>query len=60
MWGQAVIGKVNVEEEPEIASRYGVQALPSLLFFKDGNLVDTLVGKVPRAIIVKKLQELAG
>ena len=60
MSGQAVIGKVNVEEEPEIASRYGVQALPSLLFFKDGNLVDTLVGKVPKAVIVKKLQELAG
>jgi len=58
--GTAVIGKVNVEEEPAIASRYGVQALPSLLFFKDGQLVDTLVGRVPKPMIVKKLQELAG
>jgi thiol-disulfide isomerase/thioredoxin len=36
-----------------------VQSLPSLLFFKDGNLVERLVGKVPKAILVKKLQDLA-
>jgi len=60
MAGSALIGKVNVEEEPAIASRFGVQALPSLLFFKDGKLVDTLVGRVPKPVIVKRLQDLAG
>ena len=60
MSGQAVIGKVNVEEEPDVARRFGVQALPSLLFFKEGQLVDTLVGRVPKPLIVKKLQDLAG
>ncbi|HYB43073.1 MAG TPA: thioredoxin [Candidatus Methylomirabilis sp.] len=58
MAGSAVIGKVNVEEEPAIASRFGVQALPSLLFFKDGKLVDTLVGRVPKAVLVGKLKDL--
>lgn len=57
--GQVVIGKVNVEEEPAIASRFGVQALPSLLFFKEGKLVDTLVGRVPKPVIVNRLKELA-
>ena len=60
MAGQAVIGKLNVEEEPTIADKFGVKALPSLLFFKDGKLVDTLVGRVPKAVIQKKLQELSG
>lgn len=60
MAGRAVIGKVNVEEEPAIADKFGVKALPSLLFFKDGKLVDTLVGRVPKPIIQKKLQELSG
>ena len=60
MAGQAVIGKVNVEEEPAIAERFGVKALPSLLFFKDGTLVDTLVGRVPKPVIVKRLQDLVG
>lgn len=60
MAGRVVIGKVNVEEEPAIADKFGVKALPSLLFFKDGKLVDTLVGRVPKPIIQKKLQELSG
>jgi thioredoxin 1 len=58
MAGQAIIGKVNVEEEPALAERFGVKALPSLLFFKDGKLVDTLVGRVPKPVIVKRLADL--
>jgi thioredoxin 1 len=58
MADQVIIGKVNVEEEPAIAERFGVKALPSLLFFKDGKLVDTLVGRVPKPVIVKRLQDL--
>lgn len=56
--GQATIGKVNVEAEPAIAERFGVQALPSLLFFKGGERVDTLVGRVPKAVIVERLRTL--
>ena len=45
--GQATICKVNVEAEPAIAERFGVQALPSLVFLKSGQRMDTLVGRVP-------------
>ena len=58
MDGQATIGKVDVEAEPAIAERFGVQALPSLLFFKGGERVDTLVGRVPKAVIVERLRTL--
>ena len=56
--GQATIGKVNVEADPAIADRFGVKALPSLLFFKNGTLAQTLVGAVPKKIIVERLTAL--
>jgi thioredoxin 1 len=56
--GQATIGKVNVEADPAIADRFGVKALPSLLFFRNGALAQTLVGAVPKKIIVERLTAL--
>jgi thioredoxin 1 len=56
--GQATIGKVNVEADPAIADRFGVKALPSLLFFKNGTLAQTLVGAVPKKVIVERLTAL--
>ena len=58
MAGQATICKVNVEAEPAIAERFGVQALPSLVFLKDGQRVDTLVGRVPKAVLADRLRAL--
>ena len=58
MADQATIGKVNVEAEPAIAERFGVQALPSLLFFKEGQRVDTLIGRVPKAVLADRLRKL--
>jgi thioredoxin len=55
---QVTIGKVNVDEEPALAARFGVQAIPQLAFFKDGVLRDTIVGAVPRAEILKRLDAL--
>ena len=49
--GQATDLQVNVEAEPAIAERFGVQALPSLVFLKSGQRVDTLVGRVPKAVL---------
>src|SRR5438552_11050871 len=40
--GQATIGKVNVDEDPALAGRFGVQSIPTLLFFKNGALAETL------------------
>ncbi|WP_020619447.1 thioredoxin [Paenibacillus daejeonensis] len=44
MEGQAVVAKVNVDEEPEIASQFGVMSIPTLILFKDGQPVDKMVG----------------
>ena len=48
--------KLNVDEESEIAARYGVQSIPNLMIFKEGKVVDQIVGAVPRAVIAEKLQ----
>ena len=56
--GRATIAKVDVDEQPEIARRYGVRSIPTLLFFKDGQLVDTVVGAVPRAPLADRLDAL--
>lgn len=54
------IAKLNVDEYPEIASRHGVMSIPTLLFFVDGQLKDTSIGVVSKAVIEKKLEMLRG
>ena len=59
--GQVVIGKLNVDENPTIARKYGVTSIPTLLFFKGAEVVDQMIG-VPsgnvKKIIEDKLKEL--
>ena len=57
--GRVVVAKVNVDEESALAQRYGVQAIPTLLFFKDGRVVDTVVGAPPKAELARRLSALA-
>ena len=57
--GRIVVAKVNVDEEPTLAQRYHVQAIPTLLFFKDGEIKDTMVGAPPKAELVRRLNALA-
>lgn len=57
--GRVVVAKVNVDEESTLAQRYGVQAIPTLLFFKDGRVVDTVVGAPPKAELARRLSALA-
>ncbi len=54
--GKAKIGKVNVDENPEISSKYGIRSIPSLLIFKDGEVVDQIVGDVPKSQLKKQLE----
>ena len=56
--GRLVVAKVNVDEEPTLAQRYGVQAIPTLLLFKDGRIVDTMVGAPPKAELTRRLAAL--
>lgn len=53
--GKWKIGKVNIDESPNTASKYGVQSIPTLKFFKKGELVDQLVGFAAKEKIVEKM-----
>ena len=46
--GEVFFGKVNVDEEKELASRYGIMSIPALVLFKDGKAVDSMVGFRPK------------
>lgn len=54
--GRARIGKLNTDENPMTARRYGIQSIPTLLIFKDGREVERLVGVQPKAAIAQRLQ----
>ena len=54
--GKAVIGKVNVDENSEASANYGVRNIPTILIFKNGEVVDKLVGAVPKSEILSKLE----
>ena len=54
--GKAVIGKLNVDFNPEVSARYNVRSIPTLLFFNNGKLVDKQIGAVGKADLLKKLQ----
>lgn len=54
--GQAVIGKLNVDDEPFVSSRYRVLSIPTLMFFKDGKEADRIVGAVDKEELENKLK----
>ena len=56
--GKAVIGKCNVDENEDAPMKYGIRSIPTLLFFKNGELVDRLVGAAPKAEIAATLDSL--
>lgn len=53
--GKAVIAKCNVDECQDVPMKYGIRNIPTLLFFKNGELVDKLVGAAPKSEIAKKI-----
>ena len=53
--GKAKIGKVDVDNNPMIAGKFGIRSIPTLLIFKGGQVVDKIVGAVPKGSIVDKL-----
>ena len=56
--GKAEIVKCNVDDCEDIAAQYGIRSIPTLLFFKGGQVVDRLVGAVPKAQITSKIDAL--
>lgn len=55
---KAVVGKVDVDSNPETAANYGIRNIPTLLFFKNGEVVDKVVGVVPKDQLSNKLEAL--
>lgn len=55
---QAIIGKVNVDSESDISAKYGITSIPTLLFFKDGEIVDKHVGSASKSQLEEKLNSL--
>jgi len=56
--GKALIGKVDVDSNPGIASKYGIRNIPTILFIKGGQVVDKQVGAVPKNVLAGKLDSL--
>lgn len=56
--GKAVVGKVDVDNNPGTSAKFGIRNIPTILFFKDGQIADKQVGAVPKQVLVKKLEAL--
>ena len=54
--GRVKVTKLNIDENPSTSMKYGVRSIPTLLFFKDGELVDRLIGAVPKAELKKRFE----
>lgn len=53
--GKAVVGKVDVDNNPGISAKFGIRSIPALLYFKGGEKVDGVVGAVPKGMLTSKL-----
>ncbi len=58
--GKAVVAKLNVDDNPNTAAKYGIRSIPSILIFKNGQVVDQMLGAMPKNMIAKKLDEYLG
>ncbi len=57
--GAVTLAKVNVDENPGLAARYGIRSIPTILFVKQGKVADQVIGAVPKVQLKKKLDALA-
>lgn len=57
--GRVKIGKVNIDDNPQIASKYGIISIPTLLFIKNGNIVDQHTGLLAKEPLRKKIEQFA-
>ena len=55
---KAVIGKLDVDSNPGVSAKYGIRSIPTILFFKNGELANKQVGAVPKSNLVSKLEAL--
>ncbi len=53
---RAVVGKLNVDDHQELASKYDIQSIPTLMIFQNGEIVEQMVGNIPKATLTQKLE----
>ena len=53
-----VVAKVNTDEAPEIAAQFGIRSIPTVIFFKNGEAVDAMIGAAPKQMYVEKIEAL--
>ncbi|MCC6346077.1 MAG: thioredoxin [Nitrospirales bacterium] len=58
--GKVKVGKLNTDENPDVASKYKIMGIPTLMFFRDGQKVDQIVGAVPKPQLKAKIDALIG
>jgi thioredoxin 1 len=56
--GRLTVGKLNVDEHPAVAQRYGITSIPALVFFHEGQVIDTVVGAVPQRVLTAHVDEV--
>lgn len=56
--GKAIVAKIDVDNNAEVAARFGIRNIPTILFFKNGQVVDKQVGAVPKKVLADKLNAL--
>lgn len=54
--GKVNVGKVNVDQNPQVSMQYGITSIPAILFIKGGKVVDKQIGAVPKSVLEKKIQ----
>ncbi len=54
--GQVKVGKLNVDENRGVAAQFGIMSIPTIMIFKDGQMVDQIIGAVPKSVIVAKIK----
>ena len=58
--GKLNVAKVDIDNSPEIATKYGIRSIPALIFFKDGKPVDQVIGALPKGALKKKIDSVLG
>ena len=58
--GKLNVAKVDIDNSPEIATKYGIRSIPALIFFRDGKPVDQVIGSLPKGALKKKIDSVLG
>ena len=56
--GKVKVGKLDVDDNQQVAIKYGVRSIPTVLLIKNGEIIDTIIGAVPKSVFIEKLNSL--